>query len=164
MTGTTLGSLDYMSPEQVKSEPTDARSDLYSLGVSLYQMVTGRRMFAATSSYSLMEAHVLEIPRSPIEVQPTLPKALSDVTMMAVAKDPAQRFQTADALAADLARFLADEPIKARRVGPWERLRRWVRRNPGGSYPQSPFLDCKRRRCEPPRVGFVLKSSFCARP
>jgi eukaryotic-like serine/threonine-protein kinase len=97
VTGTTLGSLDYMSPEQVKSEPTDARSDLYSLGVSLYEMVTGRRMFSATSSYSLMEAQVLQIPRPPIEVQPSLPKALSDVIMMAVAKDPGQRFQTADA-------------------------------------------------------------------
>jgi serine/threonine-protein kinase len=97
-TGTTLGSLDYMSPEQVKSEPTDARSDLYSVGVSLYEMITGHRMFSATSSYSVMEAHVKEIPRPPIEVVPTLPKALSDMIMMAVAKDPGQRFQTADAM------------------------------------------------------------------
>ncbi len=88
VTGTTLGSLNYMSPEQVKSGPTDARSDLYSLGVSLYEMVTGRRMFSATSSYSVMEAQVLEVPRPPIEVQPSLPKALSDIIMMAVAKDP----------------------------------------------------------------------------
>ncbi len=96
-TGTTLGSLDYMSPEQVKSEPTDARSDLYSLGVSMYEMVTGHRMFSATSSYSVMEAHIKEVPRSPMEVAPSIPKALSDIIMMAVAKDPAQRFQTADA-------------------------------------------------------------------
>ncbi|HUI83301.1 MAG TPA: serine/threonine-protein kinase [Candidatus Binatia bacterium] len=98
VTGTTLGSLDYMSPEQVKSEPTDARSDLYSVGVSLYEMLTGHRMFSATSSYSVMEAHVKEIPRAPIEVQPRVPKALSDIVMMAVAKEAAQRFQTADAL------------------------------------------------------------------
>ena len=97
-TGTTLGSLDYMSPEQVKSEPTDARSDLYSVGVSLYEMVTGHRMFSATSSFSVMEAHVKEIPRPPIEVVPTMPKALSDIIMMAVAKDPASRFQTAEAM------------------------------------------------------------------
>jgi len=96
-TGTTLGSLDYMSPEQVKAEPVDARSDLYSVGVSLYEMVTGQRMFRATSDYSVMEAHVKEIPRAPIELQPALPKMLSDIIMMAVAKDPAQRFQTADA-------------------------------------------------------------------
>jgi serine/threonine-protein kinase len=97
-TGTTLGSLDYMSPEQVKSEPTDARSDLYSVGVSLYEMITGHRMFSATSSYSVMEAHVKEIPKPPIEVVPTLPQALSDMIMMAVAKDPGHRFQTADAM------------------------------------------------------------------
>ncbi len=73
MTGTTVGSLDFMSPEQVKSQPTDERSDLYSVGVSLYQMVTHQRMFRATSSYSIMEAHVKETPRPPIEIQPTLP-------------------------------------------------------------------------------------------
>ncbi|MGB8769408.1 MAG: serine/threonine-protein kinase [Candidatus Korobacteraceae bacterium] len=97
MTGATLGSLDYMSPEQVQSQPTDARSDLYSVGVSLYEMVTGQRMFSATSSYSIMEAHVKETPRPPIEVQPSLPKQLSDMIVMAVAKNPADRFQTADA-------------------------------------------------------------------
>ncbi len=97
VTGTTMGSLDYMSPEQVKSETTDARSDLYSVGVSLYQMVTGHRMFSATSSYSVMEAHVKEMPRPPIELHPGVPKVLNDIIMMAVAKDPAQRFQTAEA-------------------------------------------------------------------
>jgi serine/threonine-protein kinase len=97
VTGTTMGSLDYMSPEQVKSEPTDARSDIYSVGVSMYEMVTGHRMFGATSSYSVMEAHVKEVPKAPMEVQPSIPKGLSDIIMMAVAKDPAQRFQTAEA-------------------------------------------------------------------
>jgi eukaryotic-like serine/threonine-protein kinase len=96
-TGTTLGSLDYMSPEQVLSQPTDGRSDLYSVGVSLYEMVTGQRMFSATSSFSIMEAHIKETPRPPIEVQLSLPKALSDLIVTSVAKDPADRFQTADA-------------------------------------------------------------------
>jgi eukaryotic-like serine/threonine-protein kinase len=97
VTGTTLGSLDYMSPEQVQAQPTDARSDLYSVGVSLYEMVTGQRMFNATSSFSIMEAQVKETPRPPIEVQPSLPKPLSDLIVMSVAKNPAERFQTADA-------------------------------------------------------------------
>jgi len=97
VTGTTLGSLDYMPPEQVMSQHTDERSDLYSVGVSLYQMVTRQRMFSATSSYSIMQAQVKETPRPPIEIQPTLPKAVSDMIMMAVAKDPAHRFQSADA-------------------------------------------------------------------
>ena len=97
VTGTTLGSLDYMSPEQVMSQLTDERSDLYSVGVSLYQMVTGQRMFSVTSSYSIMQAQVKETPRPPIEIQPTLPKAVSDLIMMSVAEDPAQRFQSAEA-------------------------------------------------------------------
>jgi serine/threonine-protein kinase len=97
ITGTTLGSLDYASPEQVQSQPTDERSDLYSVGVSLYQMVTGQRMFSATSSFSLMEAQIKQTPRPPIEIVATVPMALNDVIMMAVSKDPAQRFQSADA-------------------------------------------------------------------
>ena len=97
VTGATLGSLDYASPEQVQALTTDERSDLYSVGVSLYQMVTGQRMFSATSSFSIMQAQVKEIPRQPIEIVSTLPKDLNDVIMMAVAKDPAQRFQSADA-------------------------------------------------------------------
>jgi eukaryotic-like serine/threonine-protein kinase len=97
MTGMTLGSLDYASPEQVQSQPTDERSDLYSVGVSLYQMVTGKRMFSATSNFEIMQAQVKEVPRQPIEIVPTVPRALNDAIMMAVAKDPAQRFQSADA-------------------------------------------------------------------
>ncbi len=97
-TGTTLGSLDYASPEQVQSLPTDERSDLYSVGVSLYQMVTGQRMFSATSSFSLMQAQVTEAPRPPISIVPTLPAALNEIIMMAVAKEPAKRFQSASAL------------------------------------------------------------------
>ncbi len=73
MTGTTMGSLSYMSPEQVKGEPTDARSDLYSVGVSLYEMVTGQRPFVATSDYSIMAAHVKETPKPPVELHPGLP-------------------------------------------------------------------------------------------
>jgi eukaryotic-like serine/threonine-protein kinase len=113
MTGSTVGSLDFMSPEQVKSQPTDERSDLYSVGASLYQMVTRQRMFSATSGYSIMEAHVKETPRPPIEIQPTLPKAVSDVIMMALAKDPAQRFQTADAFRNALAQVRASLPQPA---------------------------------------------------
>src|SRR6476660_472524 len=97
MTGTTMGSLSYMSPEQVKGEPTDGRSDLYSVGVSLYEMVTGQRPFVATSDYSIMAAHVKEAPKPPVDLHPGLPPALNEIILMAIAKDPALRFQTADA-------------------------------------------------------------------
>ncbi len=113
-TGSTLGSLDYASPEQVQSQPTDERSDLYSLGVSLYQMVTGKRMFSATSSFSIMRAQVMETPPPPIEVVPTLSKNLNDVIMKAVAKDPAQRFQSAEAFSSALSQIAAaDAPSNA---------------------------------------------------
>jgi serine/threonine-protein kinase len=112
-TGRTLGSLDFMSPEQVMARGVDERSDLYSVGASLYQMVTRQRMFRATSEYSLMEAQVKETPRPPIEVQPTLPKSVSDLIVMSVAKDPAQRFQTADAFRNALAQIRDSLPQQA---------------------------------------------------
>jgi eukaryotic-like serine/threonine-protein kinase len=97
MTGTTMGSLSYMSPEQVKGEATDARSDLYSVGVSLYEFVTGQRPFTASSDYSIMAAHVKEAPKPPVDLHPGLPASLNEIILMSIAKDPAQRFQTADA-------------------------------------------------------------------
>ena len=97
MAGTSLGTINYMSPEQVKGEPTDARSDLYSVGICLYEMVTGKKPFTAGSDYSIMTAQVNEAPRPPIELQPELPSALNQIILMAIDKDPSRRFQTATA-------------------------------------------------------------------
>src|SRR6266851_221096 len=97
VTGTTVGSLAYMSPEQVKCEPIDARSDLYSVGVSLYEMVTGQKPFKGDSNFSIMQAQLQQAPRPPIEVQADLPESLNQIILMALSKEPAQRFQSADA-------------------------------------------------------------------
>ncbi|MGA2328683.1 MAG: protein kinase [Bryobacteraceae bacterium] len=98
MTGTTLGSLFYMSPEQVKGISTlDGRSDLYSVGVSLYEIVTGTRPFKGDSDYSIMVAHLEQQPVPPIQLDPTLPPGLDEVILTAIQKDPADRFQTAQA-------------------------------------------------------------------
>ena len=102
MTGTTLGSVAYMSPEQVRCEPLDGRSDLYSIGVSLYETITGQRPYVSDNNFEVMQAH-LQVPATPpLELKPDIPPVLSQLILMAMAKDPAQRFQTADALRAAL--------------------------------------------------------------
>lgn len=97
VTGTTVGSLAYMSPEQVNCEPIDARSDLYSVGVSLYEMVTGQRPFKGDSNFSILQAQLQQTPRPPIEVKADLPESLNKIILMAMSKEPARRFQSADA-------------------------------------------------------------------
>ena len=95
--GSTLGSMSYMSPEQIKGEATDERSDLYSLGISLYEMVTGEKPFHGDSNFSIMAAHINQVPRPPIDVHPGLPKLVNDIILTSIAKAPEQRFQSADA-------------------------------------------------------------------
>ncbi|HXY14210.1 MAG TPA: protein kinase [Terriglobales bacterium] len=96
-TGMTLGSLHYMSPEQVRGAAIDARSDLYSVGISLYELVTGQPPFRADSDYSLMAAQLQQQPKPPIELCPSIPADLNEIILTALEKDPANRFQTADA-------------------------------------------------------------------
>jgi serine/threonine-protein kinase len=98
MTGTTLGSLYYMSPEQIQGAVNlDARSDLYSVGVSLYELVTGKRPFDGDSQFAIMSAHLKNTPVPPIAIDPSLPQAINDVILLSVAKDPNARFQGATA-------------------------------------------------------------------
>ena len=89
MTGTTMGSLYYMSPEQIKGMPTvDPRSDLYSVGVSLYELVTGKKPFDGDSQFAIMAAHLEKLPVPPITLDTRLPQMLNDVILMSIAKDP----------------------------------------------------------------------------
>jgi serine/threonine-protein kinase len=98
MTGTTLGSLFYMSPEQVKGiSDLDGRSDIYSVGVALYEMVTGTRPFKGGSDYSIMVAHLEQAPIPPIQIDPSLPPVLNEIIMTAIQKDRENRFQSANA-------------------------------------------------------------------
>jgi serine/threonine-protein kinase len=107
-TGTTVGSLYYMSPEQIQGVAApDARSDLYSVGVSLYELVTGKKPFDGDSQFAIMSAHLAGTPIPPVTVDPRLPKMLNDVILMSVAKDAAARFQTAAALRNALANVAA---------------------------------------------------------
>ena len=97
-TGMAVGSPYYMSPEQVRGELPNPRSDIYSLGITLYELVTGRRPINGDSQFSIMSAHLNEVPTPPIALDHTLPAGLNEIILMAIAKQPERRFQTADAL------------------------------------------------------------------
>lgn len=97
-TGRTVGSLYYMSPEQIQGAANlDGRADIYSLGVTLYELVTGRRPFQGDSDYSIMAAHLNQSPVPPVQLDPKVPAALNEIILQSIAKDPVQRFQTAEA-------------------------------------------------------------------
>lgn len=94
-TGTILGSLHYMSPEQVMGEQLDGRSDVYSVGVTLYQLVTGRLPFDGPSDYAIASGHLKTVPIDPITINSNLPAGLSTLVLKSLAKSPGDRFQTA---------------------------------------------------------------------
>jgi serine/threonine protein kinase len=107
-TGTVVGSLYYMSPEQVRGlEEIDARTDIYSCGVVLYEICTGKKPFDSDNAFSLMQAHVGQAPVAPVERVPHLPSALNNVILRALAKEPSDRFQSADEFREALERVLS---------------------------------------------------------
>jgi serine/threonine-protein kinase len=96
--GSVIGTVEYMSPEQVRGEETDARSDIYSLGILLYEMLAGRVPFTHPSEYELMKRQIEEFPPPPREFQPGIPAEVEAAVLRALAKNPADRFQTAEAM------------------------------------------------------------------
>jgi len=93
--GAILGSLHYMSPEQVMGEQLDARSDLYSVGVTLYQLITGRLPFDGAGEYAIASSHLRAMAADPISINPNIPPQLSEAVTKSLAKSPENRFQTA---------------------------------------------------------------------
>ncbi|HEX9800464.1 MAG TPA: protein kinase [Thermoanaerobaculia bacterium] len=111
--GTTLGTVAYMSPEQARGLPVDARSDLFSLGVVLYEMATGRLPFAGENAAELFAAILKSEPAQPSESNPEVPAGLEMVILKALEKDPALRYQTAAGLRGDLLRLKRDASVEA---------------------------------------------------
>ena len=105
LTQEALGSVHYISPEQARGSHIDERSDLYSAGVVLYEMITGRLPFEGDTPISVAIQHINSIPLSPREIDPTIPEALEAITMKAMAPDPDNRYPSADAMLADLEEF-----------------------------------------------------------
>ena len=100
--GTTIGSVHYFSPEHARGGFTDAKSDLYSLGVVLYEMLTGKVPFNADTPVSVALKHMQEKPKEPIEINPNIPKVVNDILMKAMQKDVNLRYQTATQMLRDL--------------------------------------------------------------
>lgn len=101
-TGTGAGSLLYMSPEQIRGKDIDNRSDLYSVGVTMYQVLTGRTPFEADSDYDIMTGHLEKTPPPPTEFRSSLPQSVSDVVMKSLEKKPERRFQNAEEMSGAL--------------------------------------------------------------
>jgi len=94
--GAPLGTLHYMSPEQVRGAETDARSDIYSFGAVLYELATGKRPFEGDSAFSIMANHIDKLPVAPVEVEGGLPHSLNNAILRSLEKNPAQRFSSAE--------------------------------------------------------------------
>lgn len=115
-TGMVMGSIYYMSPEQVRGQTADGRSDLYSVGLTLYRMITGRRPIDGDSEFAVMQAQVAYLPAPPKDLDATIPQELSNIIMRSLRKDPADRFQTAGAFRAALEPYLQPESKRSGRT------------------------------------------------
>ena len=127
--GDIVGTLRYMAPERFRGR-SDPRSDIYALGVTLYELLTTEPAFAASERAALVDQVAHEEPRAPRAIDPHIPRDLETIVLKAMAKEPDLRYPSAGELADDLRRYLADRPIRARRIGLPERIFRWARRNP----------------------------------
>lgn len=130
-TGEVLGTARYMSPEQAAGQRgvVDHRTDIYSLGATLYELLTLAPVFDAEDGRALLYQVAYKEPRPPRAVDPSVPIELETVVLKALAKVPAERYPTAQELADDLQRFLDDRPVLARRPSLRDRGAKWVRRH-----------------------------------
>lgn len=130
--GTILGTPSFMPPEQAQGQVKDITtlSDVYGLGAVLFTMLCGRAPFVGGSVRHILEQVVCEPPPSPRRFNPKVDADLEAVCLKCLEKDPADRYESAQAFARDLNRWLRHEPVHARRLDAWERVVRWVKHEP----------------------------------
>src|SRR5512133_887495 len=109
--GSIIGTAQYLSPEQARGAPVDQTSDLYSVGVVLYEMLTGQVPFTGDTPLEIAMKHLSEVPTPPSELRPEVPHDLDSVVLRALAKDPSERYQSAEEMDADLARVAEGLPV-----------------------------------------------------
>jgi len=112
-TAAVIGTAQYLSPEQARGETVDSRSDIYSAGCLLYELLVGRPPFTGDSPVSVAYQHVREAPVPPSRLNPDVTPEMDAVVLKALAKDPADRYQTAKAMSDDIGRLLAGQPVRA---------------------------------------------------
>ena len=128
-----IGTPRYMSPEQTRNDPVDGRTDLYSLGATLYELLALRPPFDGRSTAELVEQIGRVEPASPRQVDPKIPRDLETIVLKLLSKRGSERYQTASELSDDLTRFLHHEPVQARRISLVGRFIRFARRHPSGT-------------------------------
>src|SRR5438552_2230447 len=116
-TAQVIGTAQYLSPEQARGERVDARSDLYSTGCLLYELLTGRPPFLGDSPVAIAYQHVRENPVPPSQLDPEIPAWADSIVLRAMAKDPADRYQSAADMRTDIQRALSGVPVAAPRTG-----------------------------------------------
>jgi TolB-like protein/tRNA A-37 threonylcarbamoyl transferase component Bud32/Flp pilus assembly protein TadD len=128
-----LGTPSYMAPEQAvgNNAAVSEVTDVYGLGAVLYQLLTGQPPFAGGATYETIKLLLDTEPKQPRLLNPKIDRDLSTICLKCLEKDPKRRYSSARALADDLERWQKHEPIHARRIGPFVRGKKWVRRNPG---------------------------------
>ncbi len=133
--GAILGTPSYMAPEQARGEGkrVGPATDVYALGSILYETVTGRPPFRGATPQETVQQLLTQDPVPPSRLQPQVPRDLETICLKCLEKEPGRRYSAAGALADDLRRFQAGEPIQARPTPRWERVAKWTRRRPGAA-------------------------------